>query len=199
MLRLRVAQVADLWSARPAKRLDPAPSLVASHMPLAESQVERGLQHAEDAVGSRPALTHRIGILAINVADVPLLRRLARAQTGRRLGERAVPLPDQCRRQGVHFESAELWPNEGVDGDLKAVECLAAAARVVGDVVVQATIDGIGSGFRLGVERSEPLARLGLRLAVVEDAFAIGVERVIGGAEPTFTAVTGVRIPLGTP
>jgi hypothetical protein len=42
----------------------------AARMSLPEREVERGLEHAQDAVGGSPELPHGIGILDIDVADV---------------------------------------------------------------------------------------------------------------------------------
>jgi hypothetical protein len=70
-LRLRVIEIANFRRASFTERLNPAPSLIACRMPLAEREVQRGLEHAQDTIGARPALTHGVGILKIDFADVP--------------------------------------------------------------------------------------------------------------------------------
>src|SRR5208337_4118884 len=60
-LRLGVIEIADLRCAGFTEWLDPAPSLIARGKPLAEGEVERSLEHAEDTVCARAALAHRVG------------------------------------------------------------------------------------------------------------------------------------------
>ena len=196
--RLGVIEIADLRCACFTKRFHPAPSFIARGMPLAEGEVQRGLEHAQDSVGARTALAHSIRILEIDFADVPPFRRLAGPQTGRCLGEGGMPLPYQCRRQPIDFVSSELQPYERISGDFEAIERLPAAAFVIGDVVVEAAVDGVGSSFAFGIERGEPVSRVGLGLRVVEDALAIRIERVIGRAERRLTSSLAGRsiVPL---
>jgi hypothetical protein len=94
--------------------------------------------------------------------------------------------------------SSKLGTHKGVSGDFKAIERLATAAFVIGDVVVEAAFDGVGSSLAFGIKRSEPVPRLGLGLRVAESALAISIERVIGRAERRLTSSLAGRsiVPL---
>jgi hypothetical protein len=179
--RFGLVQVADLRSARFAEGLYPTPGLISRGMSLPEREVERGLEHVQDALGGRPTLPHGIGILDIDVADVLPFRCLAGPETGGRLGECGMPLPNHGRRQVSDFVCSELRPDEGVGADFEPIKRLAAAALVVDDVVVQAAVDRGWAGSRLDIERSEPVSRLGLRLRIIQDALAIGIECASAG------------------
>src|SRR6516162_5153192 len=97
-----------------------------------------------------------------------------------------MPLPDHRRCQLLDFTNSELGANKRVRGNFEAIERFAATAFVIGDVVVEAAIDDIGSDLLCGIEGGEPSPRLGLGARVVENALAVGVEYVIGGTEPRF-------------
>jgi hypothetical protein len=69
-----IIEIADLRGARFAERLDPSPSLIARRMPLAEGEVERGFQHAQDSVGGGAALAYCVRIFEINFANILPIR-----------------------------------------------------------------------------------------------------------------------------
>jgi hypothetical protein len=91
--------------------------------------------------------------------------------------------------------SSELRPDQRVSGNFEPIERLPAAAFIIGNVVVEAAVNGIRSNLALGVNRGEPLPRLGLGPRIVEDALAIRVERVICGAERRLTSALAVDQP----
>src|SRR5689334_7990659 len=65
-------------------------------------------------------------------------------------------------------------------------------ALVIGDLVVEASIDNIRSSLTLGIERGEPIPRLSLGLPIVEDPLPIRIERVIGRTERCLTSSVAV-------
>jgi hypothetical protein len=74
----------------------------AARLSLPEREFERGLGHAQDAVGGSPELPHGVGILDIDVADF-LPFRCLRVRRRAGPGECGVPLPNHGRRQVSDF------------------------------------------------------------------------------------------------
>lgn len=103
-----------------------------------------------------------------------------------------MPLPDHPRSQGFDFVRSEFGPNKRVCGNFKSVERLAAATLIVSYVVVEAAVDRVRASFRFGIEQGKPISCLCLRLCIVKDPLAIGIECIVSGTQRRFTAALAV-------
>ena len=181
-----ILQIAQLGGFHVAEWLDPSPSLIALGLAVHEGFVQRRFQHSENAVGSRFATPD--GIKGFRrYADI-LLGPFGRAQPRWSRCQIIQPIADVARGQRCNFPI----PQHGDDEIATATEGVQRILALKGFQIVR---HGISDCERprlasaIAVHRQKPFPRLGLRLPIVEDQFAIGIANIIGFPQPVFDIV----------